>query len=243
MPGNNVIYDWSARKDLRDWKLEGHGELKVADDGALHVRTLNHGPLRRASNAWLKDLQLPEAFEVQWDYRHDHLTGGMTNHEGVMLLFNALPMALRTLWEDPRPYAVYSDIFSYRKMVCYSYGFCRSPFGQDSQLRKLGGAVPPEAGESRLAELAGKNFDELTVLSKACEPIPEDQGREYHTHRVRREGAAIQVWCDDTLLHDLRDTGQYQFHKEPLQGGHLGFRNWAGYIDGFYRNLVVRRIG
>jgi hypothetical protein len=239
-----IVYDWNVRRDLRDWKLEGHGELLVAEDGALHVRTLNHGPLRRATNAWLKDLELPAAFEAEWEYRNDHLTGGETTHEGVMILFNALPIALRSLWEDPRPYAVYSDIFGYRKMVCYTCGFCRSPYGGESQLRKLGGHVPPEAGESRWEETAGMSFDQLTIVSKALEPVPKGaaHARTYHRYLLRRTGDAVRFWCDGVLVHDWHDRGQYPFHREPLTGGRMAFRNFGGYIDSFYRGLVVREI-
>lgn len=238
------VYNWDTNRDVRDWKLEGCGGLAVADDGALHVRTLNHGPLRRATNAWLRDVELPAAFEAEWEYRNDHLTGGVTTHEGAMVLFNAIPIALRTLWEDPRPYAAYSDIFGYRKMVCYSCGFCRSPYGGVSQLRKLGGFVPPEAGESRWEETTGRNFDDLTIVSKGREPIPEgaEHGRTYHRFRLRRESEAIQFWCDGVLLHDWRDQGQYPFHGEPLVGGRMAFRNFGGYIDSFYRSLVIRAL-
>lgn len=236
-----ILYSWNERKDLRDWKLEGFGELAVAADGALHVRTLNMGPLRRATNAWLKDFELPAAFEAEWQYRNDHQTGGVTTHEGVMVLFNAIPIALRNLWEDPRPHAAYSDIFGYRKMVCYSCGFCRSPYGGQSQLRKLGGFVPPEAGESRWEETAGKSFEQLTIVSKTKEPMPAgaEHGRAYHRYRLRREADSIRIWCDDALLHDWRDAGQYPFHAEPLLGGHFAFRNFGGYIDSFYSGLVI----
>jgi hypothetical protein len=239
------VYNWAERKDIRDWKLEGFGELAVADDGALHVRTFNHGPLRRATNAWLKDVELPTAFEAEWEYRNDHQTGGVTTHEGVMVIFNAIPIALRTLWEDPRPYAVYSDIYGYRKMVCYSCGFCRSPYGTESQLRKLGGFVPPESGESRWEETAGMSFDKLTIVSKNMEPVPkgEENARAYHRYRLCREGDAVRFWCDDVLVHDWRDCGQYPFHQKPLAGGRMAFRNFGGYIDSFYRNLVIRDMG
>jgi hypothetical protein len=236
-----TLYTWAERRNLADWKLEGFGALAVAADGALHVQTLNMGALRRATNAWLKDIELPAAFEVEWRYRNDHQTGGITTHEGAMVLFNAAPIALRTLWEDPRPHAAYSDIFGYRKMVCYSVGFCRSPYGGQSQLRKLGGFVPPEAGESRWEETTGRTFDDLTILSKTKEPIPAgaEHGRTYHHYRLRREADAVRFWCDDVLVHDWRDAGQYPFHIQPLTGGRLAFRNFGGYIDSFYSDFVI----
>lgn len=243
-PLNNIVYKWNTEKDLCDWKLEGHGELLLTKDGALHVRTFNNGPLRRATNAWLKDVQLPESFEAKWEYKNDNQTGGVNTHEGVMVIFNALPLALRNLWEDPRPYAVYSDIFGYRKMVCYTCGFCRSPYGKESQLRKLGGFVPLEAGESRWEETAGKDFDTLTIMSKVMEPVLKgaENAKKYHSYRLLRKGASIRIWCDGVLVHDWMDKGQYEFYKEPLKGGHLAFRNFGGYIDSFYKNIIIKKV-
>jgi hypothetical protein len=43
-------------------------------------------------------------------------------------------------------------------------------------------------------------------------------------------------------MHDWHDRGQYQFHREPLTGGRMAFRNFGGYIDSFYRGLQVREI-
>jgi len=61
---DDVLYDWRKRQRLDDWKLEGYGELFREADGAFHVRTFNHGPMRQATNVWLYDLDLPEAYEV-----------------------------------------------------------------------------------------------------------------------------------------------------------------------------------
>jgi len=94
-----------------------------------------------------------------------------------MILFNALPIALTNMWQDPRTDARYSSIYSYSKMVCYSCGFYRTLYGGASQLRKLGGHVPPSWGESNLVHEDGRKFGELTILSRGDEPLTrEDAG-------------------------------------------------------------------
>ncbi len=67
---STVLYDWKETRRLNDWKIEGTGELFCNKDGYLHVRTFNMGPWRRATNAWLRDLDLPENFEVEWTYKN-----------------------------------------------------------------------------------------------------------------------------------------------------------------------------
>ena len=118
MMSDDILYDWDTDGRLDDWKLEGPGELIKDPNGALQIRTYNNGPLWRASTAWLRNLELPPDYEVTWTYRNGSETDARITTEGVMILFNALPLALKNLFEDPRLSGRYSDICSYGKMVC-----------------------------------------------------------------------------------------------------------------------------
>ncbi|MBN1808173.1 MAG: hypothetical protein JW909_03830 [Planctomycetes bacterium] len=233
----NVIYDWASTRNLGDWKFEGHGGLSIAGDGALNIRTANMGPLMRASNAWLYNVELPPDFEFTWTYRNGSLTNRRIDSEGVMILFCARPVVLKDLWEDPRPHARYSDICSYRKMVCYTCGFYRSPYGGAGQLRKLGGDTPTTWGESNWVADDGTGFDELSIMNKADEPLAPDDTDEYARFSLVKQGPRIRVSCNDRLVHDWSDEGQYRYWKEPLSGGRLALREFNGYIESYYSEI------
>jgi hypothetical protein len=236
------IYNWRSSGKLQDWKLEGSGEYNVEVDGALHVRTYNMGPLRRATNCWLRDLTLPDNYEIEWTYRNGTMTNNPIVGEGVMLIFSALPLVLKDLWEDPRPHARYSDLHSYSKLVCYTCGFFRTPYGLPCQIRKLGGHVPVTWGESNLKDAKAQDFDQLTVFSRGDEPLTEaDRGKTVR-YRLRKEGARIQQWCNDKLVHDWTDDGKYQYFPEPLKGGKTGIRQFNGYMDNWYSDFIVREV-
>ena len=236
-----ILYDWKSNGHLDDWKLEGMGEYMKDDDGSLHIRTYNCGPLRRATNCWLRDIELPDNFEVTWTYRNGNETGHILNHEGVMILFNCLPNKLQNLWEDNRPEARYSAMWGQGKMVLYSCGFNRAPYSGASQLRKLGGRVPDAWCEST-PDVEQGTFDELTILSKAMEPLTkEDEGREIQ-YRLAKTGAAVKFWCNNRLVHNYADEGGYPFWPEPLTGGHMAFRTFAGYIDNYYSDIILKEL-
>jgi hypothetical protein len=236
-----ILYSWKGRQRLDDWKLEGKGEIMKDADGSLHVRTYNNGPLKRATNIWLKDLELPENYEVAWTYRNGNETGHLLNHEGVMILFNALPVGLSNLWEDNRPEARYSAMWGQGKMVLYSCGYNRAPYGGASQLRKLGGHTPAAWCESS-PDVDGRSFEELTIISKVMEPLTkEDEGRDIE-YRLEKRGAMIKFWCNDALVHDLTDEDLYRFWPEALNGGHMAFRTFAGYIDNYYSDITVSKL-
>jgi hypothetical protein len=236
-----ILYNWRESGHLDAWKLEGLGELLKDDDGALHVRTFNNGPLKRATNVWLRDLELPEQYKVTWTYRNGNETGHILNHEGVMLIFNAQPVGLKDLFEDTRPEARYSAMWGQGKMVLYTCGYNRAPYGGASQLRKLGGNTPADWCESA-PDVNGKSFEELTILSKAMEPLTEkDQGTDIQ-YSLEKKGASIKFWCNDELIHDVEDTDLYQFWPEPLHGGRLALRTFSGYIDNYYSEFIVKEI-
>lgn len=239
---DKILYDWRTAGRLDDWKLEGFGELIKDPDGTFHVRTYNNGPLRRATTAWLKNIELPPDYEVTWTYRNGSETNTLIASEGVMIVFNALPLALNNLFEDPRPHARYSDICAYGKMVCYSCGFYRTVYGLPGQLRKLGGNVPASWGESNWVTADGRSFDDATIISRADEPLgPETAGKEA-SFRLVRSGRSIRVWCNGSPVHDVEDADLYPYYPEPLQGGRMAFRNFNGYVDSYYREITVRRL-
>lgn len=236
-----VLYDWNEQRRLDDWKLEGHGELLKDDDGALHVRTFNLGPLKRATNAWLRDLVLPERYQVSWTYRNGCETGHPIVREGVMIVFDALPVGLNDLFEDTRPEARYSAFHSYGKLVCYTCGYYRGPYGGTSQLRKLGGHVP-ETWKEATPPVDGVDFDKLTILSAEMEPLTEEHRAKDVRYRLEKEGASIKFWCNDELVHDISDDNLYRFYPDPIVGGKMALRTFSGYIDNYYSDLVVKEL-
>jgi len=239
---SEILYDWSAARSLSDWKFEGNGEMLADKDGALHVRTFNCGPLRRTSNAWLHKLDLPDAFEVEWSYRNGSETNAVIHDEGVMLVFNAQPVALKDLFEDPRPHARYSDLHSYWKMVMYTCGFFRTPYGGPDQLRKLGGKVPMTWGESNLTAEDGTDFQALTIVARADEPTTEADRGKTQQYKLQHSGNRIQFWCNGQQVIDWKDEGQYRYWREPLVGGKMAFRQFNGYMDNWYDKVLVRKL-
>ena len=239
---DDILYDWDTDGRLDDWKLEGPGELIKDPDGALHIRTYNNGPLWRASTAWLRNLELPPDYEVTWTYRNGSETDARITTEGVMILFNALPLALKNLFEDPRLSGRYSDICSYGKMVCYSCGFYRTVYGQAGQLRKLGGHVPASWGESNWVAEDGRSFDDVSILNRADEPLDSESAGKEVAFRLIRTGSRIQIFCNGTIVHDIQDTDLYPYYPDSLKGGHMAFRNFNGYIDSYYRQITVRKL-
>jgi hypothetical protein len=229
-----ILYDWRESQRLNDFKLEGRGELQVSEDGALLIRTYDCGPLKRATTVWLTKLTLPRAFEIQWEFRSNSANGN------TMLIFNALPLGLKHLFEDPRTDALYCDIAGYGKMVCHSVGIHRSPYGKPSVLRKLGGHVPPHWGAMTWPD--PPEFESQTTLSSASEPIaPGDKGKP-HQFRVIRTESTIDVFVDGTQIHKWVDSGEYNYFKEPLHGGHMAFRNFTGFADDFFSSVVIKEL-
>lgn len=241
---STIIYDWKTSQKLNDWKIEGTGEMFHHQDGSLHVRTFNMGPLRRATNCWLRNVELPENFEIEWTYRNGSETNSRITTEGAILVFNAKPLALTNLFDDPRPYGVYSDLCSYGKMVAYSFGFYRTPYGIPTQFRKIGGHVPKTWGESGPSWKTedGVDFETLTVLSRADEPLTESDRGKPANYKLTHQDKNIKIWCNDKLLHDWTELGQYRYYKDHLVGGKLCFRNFNGYIESYFSNIVVRKL-
>ncbi|HTL52278.1 MAG TPA: hypothetical protein VL860_06885 [Planctomycetota bacterium] len=243
---SEVVYDWAQSGRTSDWKLEGNGQVLLAepdgvmvddtDRGALQLRTFHCGPGRRATTVWLKDLILPPNFRIEWTHRSKAADGN------TMLIFNALPLGLADFFEDPRPDARYCDLGSYGKIICHTLGFHRGVYGRPSVLRKLGGHVPPHWGQMNWVGPYQEAYERETTLSSQTEPLTAaDRGRP-HNYAVQREGTRIQAWIDGQLLHDITDHGQYPHFKESLTGGRIAFRNFSGYADDFYPKVRVEKL-
>jgi len=232
----HVIYDWCAARRLWDWKLEGRGELGVTEDGSLWIRTYDCGPGRRATNVWLKGVTLPEAFEMEWTFASEAAAGN------TMVIFNAVPLGLSEVFEDPRPDALYCDLASYGKLVCHTIGFHRAVYGRPSVLRKLGGQVPAEWGQAVYPTAAWQEMNEVTTLHSTSEPLAPGERGKPHRFRLAREGRDIRFWVNGQLIHDVTDEGQYPYHTEPLVSGHMAFRNFSGFADDVYSSIVIRRL-
>lgn len=241
-----VIYDWADSRRISDWKLEGNGEVHIAepdkafvtpaDAGHLHLRTYHCGPGRKATTVWLKELLLPPNFRIEWTHRSTAIDGN------AMLIFNALPLGLADLFEDARPDARYCDLGSYGKMICHTVGFHRGAYGRPSVLRKLGGHVPDYWGQMSWTGPRQQEYETTTTLSSQPEPLtPYDRGKT-HTYALAHEGARIRFWVNGQLLHDITDHGQYSHYKDPLVGGRMAFRNFGGYADDFYARVRIEAL-
>jgi hypothetical protein len=231
-----VLYNWDAARRTSDWKLEGHGEVLLAGDGALQLRTFHCGPGRRATTVWLRNVELPENFCIEWSFKSASSDGN------TMLIFNAVPLGLRDLFEDPRPDALYCDLASYGKMVCYTVGFHRSVYGRPSVLRKIGGHVPAAWGPMTWGGPFTEIIEQETTLSSAREPLSAEAKGQTQTFTLERESARVRFSVNGTPVHDLRDTGQYKHYVEPLRGGRIAFRNFGGYADDFYSGLQITEL-
>ncbi|HYF50487.1 MAG TPA: hypothetical protein VEJ63_13840 [Planctomycetota bacterium] len=228
------IYDWQASRSLSDFRLEGRGELQLGDDGALLIRTYDCGPLKRATTVWLKNVVLPKAFQVDWTFRSNSAAGNS------MSIFNALPLGLKNIFEDPRPDALYCDIASFRKMIAHSVGFHRSVYGKPSVLRKLGGRVPEHWGMMIWPD--PPEFEKESTMSNATEPLaPADKGKRHNFRLIRRENT-IDFFVNGRQVHAWTENGQYPYWKEPLSGGHMAFRNFTGFADDFYQSIVIEEL-
>jgi hypothetical protein len=231
---SGVLYDWGTNGRISDWHLEGRGELLLREGGALCIRTYHCGPGRRATSVWLRDLELPASFEVDWAFRSDAVD------PNNMILFHAQAVLLAHFFEDPRPDARYCDLASYRKIVSHTIGFNRGTYGRPSILRKIGGNVPLEWADIVWGGPYQQAVQEATALHSVTEPLtPADKGK-IQRFRVQRKAPGIRFWVNDILVHDWRDDGRYPYWPQPLSGGRLGFRNFGGFADDLYERITIR---
>jgi hypothetical protein len=244
MPTNNsdntttpkIIYDFSKDKNLNQWRLEGNGELKLSNEGALQINTFRVSGAQKATNVWLSDLILPDNFEIEIDFRSESENGN------TMIIFNALPFGLNDLFDDPRIDAAYADLASKRKMQAYTVGFHRATYGNPSNLRKIGGRTPENWGDAPWPTPAWKEMDSITTLSSKTEPFtPADKGKIHH-FKLQKNENHIRFWVNGELVHDYIDTLTYPYCDKVLMNGSMGFRNFGGPAEDFYTRIVIKEI-
>ena len=233
---SNVIYDFAVDKDLSRWLLEGNGELSVSDDGSFKINTFFRSGNQKATNVWLKDLILPDDFEIEIAFMSRSENGN------TMIIFNALPFELNDLFADPRIDAVYADLASKRKMQAYTVGFHRATYHRPSVLRKIGGKVPDYWGDAPYPTSAWQEMDSITVLSSTTEPLsPADKGQ-VHCFKLQKIDNHIKFWVNGALVHDCKDMLQYPYGEHVLKNGRIGFRNFGGPAEDFYSKIVIKEI-
>jgi hypothetical protein len=98
-----IVYDWADERDLSRFHLEGNGELR-SEEGCLVIETFRLRPSAKATTVWLRNLVLPDDFEIAFTFRSQAENGN------TMVIFNALPLKLNDLFDDPRPNAWYNDL-------------------------------------------------------------------------------------------------------------------------------------
>lgn len=233
-----VIYDWKASKNLEDWKVEGMAKLEITPEGELWIHTENgiasNGKKSRQSNVWLRNVELPDNYEIEWSYRCEKVGN-------LMIIFNAQPFCLSDLFEDPRTDADYEYLTSNKKIVCYTIGFNRP--GGPSVFRKLGGDVPDAWNGVKNNTPDWLNRDSVTTLSNRREPvIPAPEGDNVVNYKLRYENGRVRFWINEILVHDMSDHGQYPYHTKALKGGKMAFRNFSGVSHDYYQSIVIREL-
>lgn len=233
-----IIYEWNEARNLDDWIIEGVGDIGISSEGALWVHTKNgiawNGKKSRQLNVWLKDIELPDKYEVEWSYKCEKVGN-------LMVIFNAQPFLLTDLFEDPRVDANYDDLAANKKIVCYTIGFNRP--GGPSVFRKLGGDVPEAWNGVVYNTPDWINRDSVTTLNSTKEPaIPAPEGANEVHYKLRNENGRVRFWINEQLVHDTIDKGQYPYHTSALRGGRIAFRNFSGVSHDYYTSIIVREL-
>ena len=231
-----VIFDLEQDKGLDQWLVEGNGALHITDTGALQISTHFLSGTQKATNVWRKDLELPDDFEVEIEFMSESKNGN------TMILFNALPVQLHDLFDDPRKDAAYADLASKRKIQLYTVGFHRSVYDRPSVLRKIGGMVPETWGDVPYPTPEWQEMDTVTTLHSTQEPMPVSDKGKVHTFKLRKIDNHIWFWANDQLIHDYTDALEYPYCDKVLKNGKLGFRNFVGPAEDVYSKIVVRKI-
>jgi len=218
-----------------DWHVEGNGSVTF-QNGALVIETFRVRPDAKATTVWRRDLTLPKNFELSFTHRSDAENGN------TMVIFNALPLSLAGLFDDPRPDARYNDLTAYGKMMAHTVGFHRGVYGRPSVLRKVGGHVPDGWGSHPFGTPAWNREDSTTALRTAQEPLTgEDRGKP-HRYVLTRMGDRITFAVNQITVHDYTDCLEYPYIDKMLHGGHLAFRNFTGPAVDVYDDIMIRAL-
>jgi hypothetical protein len=231
-----VLYDFKNSDDVINWKLEGHGAIEKTNSGNLRISTERIAANMKATNAWLRDIELPDNFEMSFEFKSDSENGN------TMVIFNAQPFELDNLWADPREDAAYCDLASFSKMQAYTVGFHRATYGRPSVLRKIGGKVPERWGTVSWPSAEWHEMDEITKMNSANEPLLINDKGKKQSFRLEKFKSRITFYCNGIVVHDCYDELQYPYCDKVLIGGRMAFRNFGGPADDYYSNLIISEI-
>ena len=232
---NKTIYDWSQERDLGRFHLEGNGKLRV-EDGHLVIETFRLRPNAKATTVWLRGLVLPDAFELSFTFRSTAENGN------TMVIFNALPLGLRDIFDDPRPDAWYNDLTCFGKMQAHTVGFHRSVYDRPSVLRKVGGHVPESWGSHAYGTPEWFHEDNTTAQSTVKEPLTAGDLGKPQRYTLTKRGERITFSMGGQILHDYTDCLQYPYCDKVLHNGHMAFRNFSGPAVDIYESIVISQL-
>ncbi len=231
-----TVYKLENSTNLSDWKLEGFGAIEITETGEIIISTRRVAGNKKATNVWLKDIELPNNFEISFDFRSNSENGN------TMIIFNAMPLKLEKLWDDPREDAAYCDLASYSKMQAYTVGFHRAAYDRPSVLRKIGGMVPKRWGDAPWPSPEWQEMDAITTINSGVEALSiSDKGMTQNFRLVKFENR-ITFYCNDIIVHDCFDELQYPYCDKVLVGGRMAFRNFVGPAEDFYSNFVISEL-
>jgi len=224
-----IIYDFAKDRDLSRFHLEGNGKFN-ADGDKLIIETFYVRNDAKATNVWLRDVILPDDFEISFSFSSNAVNGNS------MIIFNALPLSLDDFFDDPRHDARYIDLTSFGRIQAYTIGFHRGVYGRPSVLRKLGGRVPDGW------ENDNKRHDAVSEMKSAMEPLSADDLGKRQNYLLRKTGNRILFNINGDLLHDYTDNLEYPYCDAVLMNGRMGFRNFFGPAVDVYESLLIKKI-
>jgi hypothetical protein len=230
---NSVIYDWNLERNLNRFHLEGNGELRIEGE-ALAIETFRLRPNAKATTVWLRDLILPDAFELAFTFRSTAENGN------TMVIFNALPLGLRDIFDDPRPDAWYNDLTCFGKMQAHTVGFHRGVYDRPSVLRKVGGNVPEDWGSHPYGTPEWIHEDSTTAMSTVREPLTAADLGKPQRYMLRKQDGKILFFLNGEILHEYTDRLEYPYCDKLLQNGHMAFRNFSGPAVDVYESIVIK---
>ena len=230
------IFRWSTDRALSKWHFEGSGRLSIDGGGNFVVETYGEPAPSKTSTSWLRDVELPDNFIVEWTFKSDVVSS-------LMLLFNAVPLNCRSIFEDPRINAIYSDLNTKRTMTLHSVGFNRGTSGRKSVLRKFSGDVPDEVvGAKRGVSPWWDHHDRVTRISEHPEPYGAEGIGHWHDFKLIREANNMKFFADGVKVHDVDDVLQYPYSDTVLKNGKMAIRNFDGPSVDVFSEIAVKAI-
>jgi len=228
-----IIFDLAQENSTNHFFLEGHGEISINDNKHLTIKTNHIRPNAKATTVWLKNIILPVSFTLDFSFRSN------SENSNTMVIFNAQPVGLNNLFDDPRMDARYCDLASHGKMQAYTVGFHRGVYGRLSVLRKIGGDVPTHWGDAEYPTPAWREMDAVTTMRNIKEPLSEaDKGSLHHFKLIKKDNK-ITFSVNGQTIHDYADCMEYPYCVTALHGGYLAFRNFSGPAMDIYESIKI----